>query len=813
MTLAEVRSLTADNASQQNRLDKLDLLIAERLRLVDQGITLRRNDGFDSASRLILSDRGKLVMDQIRVVVSDMESQERSLLVKRQGQRQVNASMTLKTVGLGAVFSILIAVLAAVMLRRDNARRFEVETQLERSNLELSLANDQVEALAALGDALQSASTVPEVTRVTADRIAPLLRVDYLALSRREDDVMRVQNVWGTIPDAAKARVEAGIHRSEGGQVWKVVETDTGVYNEAYNDQPGHLELNLPGHAIAMEPVRGSDGQIQGVLSAGRASSLGSWRPNERTMLERAAKTLGLAFERAEAIKALNEVRFRRVLETSLLGVNFWDANRKIVEANDAFLNMVGFTRSEFEAGMLDLRAITAPEHVALDDHSWEDLRTNGVTGVFEKDYILRDGRRINVMLGNALLGEEKIVGVSFVIDMTQQRRIQRQTLETEERFRTLIEATTQIVWTTPDSGEFESVQPSWAAFTGQSYKEYVGTGWKDAIHPDDLAKTVEAWTHSLKTGTIYKLEHRLRRFDNQYRDMEARGVPILEPDGTVREWIGIHSDVTERIRTENALRESELHARELVEMQKRFVSDASHELRAPLTAIQGNLELLRLYPNMVGDEREEALTEAEREASRLGRLVADLLALARGDNGATVATDELELQPVALEAWAQAQRMSQRHAFELRELESLSIVGNRDRIKQLILILLENAIKYTPSNGTIRLSLKRLDGFAQLEVSDTGAGIAPEDLSHVFERFYRADQSRTRGFDPGGTGLGLPIADWITKLHGGEIWLESQFGRGTSAFVKLPLLESKPIESKPGLVGSPSNSAPQKNL
>ena len=548
--LAELRRLIADNPSQQVRLDRLEPLVRERLALIDQTILLMRTSGFKAAAQLILLDRGKNVMDKIRGIFIAMETEERELLAKRTQASRTNTSMTVFTVGLGVMFSMLIALFATVLLRRDNTRRSAIETQFEQNNLELQSANDQVEALAALGDALQSAQTVGEVARVTADRIAPMLRVDYLALSRRDDDMMRIENVWGILPEGSKERVNQGIHRSEGGQIWRVIESKTGIYSQSYMLDPGNLDLDLPNHALAMEPVRGSDGQVQAVVTAGRSSSLGPWSQTERTMLERAATTLGLAFERAESVRALEELERNRIKQ----------------------------------------------------------------------------------------------------------------------------EAASQ--------------------------------------------------------------------------------------------------------------------AQALADTQKRFVSDASHELRAPLTAIQGNLELLRRFPNMPAADREEALLEAERESARLGRLVTDLLALARGDIGAAVQTDEVELRPVLLEAWTQIQRRSTAHQFELLEISHLTVIGNRDRLKQLVLILLENATKYTPTGGIIQMSLKLVNQRAELRVVDTGSGIAPKDLPHVFERFYRADQSRTRGIDPGGSGLGLPIAHWITELHGGEIRLESQVGQGTCVIVRLPYLE-----------------------
>lgn len=219
-------------------------------------------------------------------------------------------------------------------------------------------------------------------------------------------------------------------------------------------------------------------------------------------------------------------------------------------------------------------------------------------------------------------------------------------------------------------------------------------------------------------------------------------------------------------------------------EVQKRFVADASHELRAPLAAIQGNLELLRRYPEMPEADRQVALSEAEREALRLSRLVADLLVLAKGDAGMPMRQTRFSLDEVVQEAIRDAAHLTEGQRLEA-DLQPLWVLGDRDYLKQLVLILLDNALKYTPANGLVQVELRPEDDHLHLRVRDTGIGIAPEDLPYVFDRFYRADKARRR--DPGGSGLGLAIARWIVERHRGSIQLASQPGQGTTVSVVLP--------------------------
>lgn len=219
---------------------------------------------------------------------------------------------------------------------------------------------------------------------------------------------------------------------------------------------------------------------------------------------------------------------------------------------------------------------------------------------------------------------------------------------------------------------------------------------------------------------------------------------------------------------------------------QQRFVADASHEVRAPLTVIQANLELLDRGDALAPADRRAAIAETRKEAARLARLVADLLALARADAGVPLLRQPVELDRLVMEAIGEARHFLDGQRLEIAAIEPTSVIGDADRLKQLLLVLLDNAAKYTPRNGRISVALDRDDGFAEITVSDTGIGIGAADLGRVFERFYRADRARSR--KPDGTGLGLPIARWIATQHRGTIDLQSALREGTRARVRLPL-------------------------
>jgi heavy metal sensor kinase len=225
-----------------------------------------------------------------------------------------------------------------------------------------------------------------------------------------------------------------------------------------------------------------------------------------------------------------------------------------------------------------------------------------------------------------------------------------------------------------------------------------------------------------------------------------------------------------------------------LFDAQRRFVADVSHEMRTPLTTIRGNVDLMR----RIGYD-DEAMVAIDGETRRMSRLVEDLLLLAKADAGRLpLEKTPVDLDTLVLGVYHQAQVLSDAVTVHLGQVEPARVLGDTDRLKQLLLNLVSNGLKYTPPGGSVTLSLT-LDHseWVLVNVVDTGIGIPADDLPHIFDRFYRVDKARSRA--KGGTGLGLSIAKWIADAHGGQISVSSEEGKGSTFTVRLPVMSDNP--------------------
>ncbi len=268
----------------------------------------------------------------------------------------------------------------------------------------------------------------------------------------------------------------------------------------------------------------------------------------------------------------LREIRARYELLAEGANDGIWDWN---LQTNDTYYSSRWKETLGYENHEISNHYDEWFKRIHPEDRDWNQAalkaHLDGLTSVFELEHrvLHKDGTYRCILSRGASLRDAsgqlyRLAGSNR--DITKYKQVQEALRKSEERYRSLVEATAQIIWDTNADGELVSEQPGWSAFTGQTYDELKGWGWLNAIHPDDEPLIAQAWSAAVATGTLYQVEHRLRRYDGEYRDMSVRAVPVLEPDDSIREWVGIHTDITDRKQAESAVRKNAEMLRFLLE-------------------------------------------------------------------------------------------------------------------------------------------------------------------------------------------------------------------------------------------------------
>lgn len=440
------------------------------------------------------------------------------------------------------------------------------------------------------------------------------------------------------------------------------------------------------------------------------------------------------------------------------------------------------------------------PMHGGPYEASYRVIRRDGsVRWLFSRGQPLTEGE------GTA----KRAIGIyGTIVDQTAIREAQEALHASETRFRQLADAMPQIVFSARPNGHVDYFNRKWYEYTGFPDDGTTGDESWVAVHePERLEHVAAIWGEALRTGQPYEIEYRLRRHDGMWRWHLGRALPIKDADGKVIRWFGTNTDIHDQrmlLEANQGLLESERIARIEVERASRikdeFLATLSHELRTPLNAIVGWTQILRSDPSSQEDLH-HGLEIIERNTRAQAQIIEDLLDMSRIISGKI----HLELTRIDL---SDAIRMAIKSITPSAISKNLRIelsldprrhIVNADaaRIQQILWNLLTNAAKFTPSGGLIRIELTRSDRHVSVSVTDTGEGIDPDFLPHVFDRFRQADPTTTRKH--GGLGLGLSIVRQLTELHGGVIHAQSAGkGQGARFVVTLPVVEEEsPTASK----------------
>jgi two-component system CheB/CheR fusion protein len=409
---------------------------------------------------------------------------------------------------------------------------------------------------------------------------------------------------------------------------------------------------------------------------------------------------------------------------------------------------------------------------------------------------------------------EGRIGGVVLVFrDQSGEQRFRHALEESAVHFRTLANGGRVLIWTAGVDGRCEFFNEPWLRFTGRSLDQELGRGWVEGVHPEDRPTCLAALGQAQARREPFSLEMRLRHVSGAYRWILNEGSPRRGGSGEFLGFIGHCLDITERREAEEDLRAAKQAAEEANKAKSEFLANMSHEIRTPLNGVLGMLQLLETTE--VTPEQQEYLQAATQSSRRLTRLLADILDLSRIEAGRLMvqsAEFRLEdLKDAVLETFAlAAQDKGLELSFVLHPGLPVRLVGDETRLRQILINLVGNAVKFT-ARGGVRVEALALPGSGPLHalftVEDTGIGIPESFMTHIFEPFIQGEGSYTRNFQ--GAGLGLAIVRRLVAAMGGTLAFDSTEGQGTSVYLMLPFaLPAREVDSPRDVPGRAGDAA-----
>jgi PAS domain S-box-containing protein len=506
--------------------------------------------------------------------------------------------------------------------------------------------------------------------------------------------------------------------------------------------------------------------------------------------LARAEKT-----SRAAARLRERQQTLRMALQAGQMGAFSLDLPRRRAWWSPELEHMLGFaSRTLFPEPDALLQYVLPEDRTALRQRIFESIRRRGAC---EAEFRLRTARGDTLWLHLRAQAEydehgAPVSAFGVIANISDRKRSEEVAAELEAHFRTLADEIPQLAWMSSPDGGVYWLNRRWYEYTGLDAEGSMGWRWQQAYEPADLPAADQRWRHSLGTGEPYEMESRLRRADGHYFPFLTRIVPLKDGDGRVLHWFGTHTDITAQTEARNALR--------LADQRKdEFLATLAHELRNPLAPIRNAAALLTRF-SQLPPQVERALAVIDRQSRHLARLVDDLLEVSRITQGKVTlrrqAVSLVDCLSDALHAVEGALKTAGHEVALHITDDPLCADADATRIAQCFLNLLNNAIKFTPHGGIIRIEAERSGQEARVTIADSGIGIAPEHLQDIFGLFSQVAPALERS--QGGLGIGLSLVKGFVELHGGTVVAASEgHGHGTTFTVRLPLLAT---EGRPGI-------------
>ena len=488
------------------------------------------------------------------------------------------------------------------------------------------------------------------------------------------------------------------------------------------------------------------------------------------------------------------------IVETVRQPLAVLDGARRLVRANEAFYKTFELRPDETTGRRL--------EEIGRGD--WDDGRLqsllddvlSGRRELHDLDLEIdfpRAGRRITRLTARALQSRRNEGLLLLALDdVTDRERAERAVRESRELLRSVLDSVPQKISTSTPSGDWNYLNPQWTEYTGLSVEQIRQGGWTQVIHPDDVADNLEAWEESISSGTPIQFEHRIRREDGQYGWHISRALPVRDPAGNIVMWVGSDTDIDQQRESADRLRQLSADLASAHRRKDEFLAMLAHELRNPLAPIGNAVEVLRrggLNESMV----QNVVDVMGRQLAHMVRLIDDLLDVSRVSQGKIdLRKSTVELASIVGHAVEASRTLIENAGLTLLVTfprQPIHVHADATRMAQVIGNLLNNAAKFTPSGGTVSLFVEREGDHAVIRVRDTGIGIAPDQLRHVFDMFMQGDTTLER--TKGGLGIGLTLAKRLVELHDGSVEVSSDgVNRGTELVVRIPVVDAPAVET-----------------
>ncbi|MEH2567837.1 AAA family ATPase [Bradyrhizobium sp. AZCC 2289] len=514
--------------------------------------------------------------------------------------------------------------------------------------------------------------------------------------------------------------------------------------------------------------------------------------PARISVLEVLASQAAISLENARLYNDLREreARIRRLVDSNIIGIFIGDSRGGILEANEAFLDILGYSREDLISDRIRWTKLTPAEWAPADQDALAQLSATGSCKPFEKEYFRKDGSRVPVLVGGTFFEVKRDEGVVFVIDMTDRKRAEQALRESEERFRTLVQFSFDVYWESDAQHRF--IRQDFAeglADPPAPGSEIGKTRWEvPYLEPD-----AEAWRkhrETLEAHLPFRDFELARPAHGGKRYISASGLPVFDKAGRFIGYRGVARHITERKRAEEALRHMQMelaHANRVATMGQLSASIAQ-EVKQPITAAVTYAFAARRWlsaepPNF--RQVDDALSHIIKEGNRAGEVVTRIRALIKK---APARKDAVEINDAILEVIALTRTEAANNSVSVRTqlAEGLPRVqGDRVQLQQVLVNLIINAIEAMRDVGEeereLLISTRNEPDGVSVEVRDSGPGFAPETLVHVFAAFYTTK--------PGGLGMGLSICRSIIEAHGGRLWASANLPRGASFQFALPAI------------------------